>query len=166
MTDRELIYNTVLSGIPYGIMGSAACHDEETNMPVEVDGQIRGLRNKGYVEFYYPDGSFSLFDINCVKPYLRPLQSMTEDEKEELKNVTNNKFSVRYYGKYVCNRPKRKIPNGLYMSSLASYVNNFDISKLVNLLNKHHFDYTGMIDKGLALPAKDGMYLTCDDACL
>lgn len=128
MTDRELIYNTLLSGIPYGIMGSVTCHDEETNMPVDVVGQIRGLRNNGYVEFFYPDGSFSLFGINYVKPYLRPMSSMTWDERFE-------------YDKFV---------NG--DNTLKNHANEID------WLNAHHFDHRGLIEKGWALEATEGMY--------
>lgn len=31
-------------------------------------------------------------------------------------------------------------------------------SKEIDWLNKHHFDYRGLIEKGLALEAKEGMY--------
>ena len=130
MTDRELIYNTLLSGIPYDIMGSVTCHDEETNMPVEVVGQIKGLRNNGYVEFYYPDGSFSLFRINDVKPYLRPMSSMTD--KEDM-------HSCAFLD---------DIEGGV-LGAIPNYI---------DWLSSNHLDYRGLIDKGLALPAKDGMY--------
>ena len=31
-------------------------------------------------------------------------------------------------------------------------------AKIVDWLNKHHFDYRGLIEKGLALVALEGMY--------
>jgi hypothetical protein len=30
--------------------------------------------------------------------------------------------------------------------------------KLIDWLNAHHFDYRGLIDKGLAIEAPEGMY--------
>ena len=33
-----------------------------------------------------------------------------------------------------------------------------NIDKIVDWLNSHHFDYRGLIEKGLALPAPEGMY--------
>lgn len=32
------------------------------------------------------------------------------------------------------------------------------ISEIMDWLNKHHFDYRGLIEKGLALEAPEGMY--------
>jgi hypothetical protein len=34
----------------------------------------------------------------------------------------------------------------------------YDAHLSVDWLNAHHFDYRGLIEKGLALKAKDGMY--------
>jgi hypothetical protein len=33
-----------------------------------------------------------------------------------------------------------------------------EISKLIDWLNAHHFDYRGLIEKGLAIEAPSGMY--------
>jgi hypothetical protein len=141
MTDRELIYNTLLSGIPYGIVGSVTCYDEETNMPVEVVGQIKGLRNNGYVEFYYPDDSFSLFRINEVKPYLRQMSSMTMEEKKTVcamnaLSETELDDRIKYHKMYI-----------------SSYtIETFD------LFNSNHLDYRDLIIMGLAIEAPEGMY--------
>ena len=64
-------------------------------------------------------------DIEDVKPYLRPMSSMTEEEYREFG------YDVLRY------TPKE-----------------FD------WLNAHHFDYRGLIEKGLALEAPEGMYNT------
>lgn len=59
-----------------------------------------------------------------IKPYLRPMSSMTKEEKKE-------------YNKLLCWRSPKKV---------------FD------WLNAHHFDYRGLIKKGLALEAPKEMY--------
>ena len=75
--------------------------------------------------------------LNCdieinIKPYLRPMNSMTEEEVEKYYNIVDD-------------------PNA---------VENFERLNLTLLdwLNKHHFDYRGLIEKGLAIEAKEGIY--------
>lgn len=64
-------------------------------------------------------------------PYLRRLSSMTEEEKEEYSSIV---FKHEFY-------------NGDEENIL--YYDDFDY--LMDWLNKHHFDYRGLIDKGLAI---------------
>lgn len=64
------------------------------------------------------------------KPYLRPMSSMTEEEKNE------------YFG--------RTMTIDIVETS----------QQVIDWLLKHHFDYRGLIEKGLALEAKEGMYKT------
>lgn len=64
-------------------------------------------------------------------PYLRPMLSMTEEEHVKLKAVYDNGS------------------NGL-----------FDEYSHIDWLNANHFDYRGLIEKGLAIEAPEGMYKT------
>ena len=75
-----------------------------------------------------------------IKPYLRPMSSMTEEEKEEY-NKTKDKIAIQWddYG----------APVGY---EYAYTIKTFD------WLNSHHFDYRGLIKKGLAIEAPEGMY--------
>ena len=66
------------------------------------------------------------------KPYLRRLSSMTEKEKKEWMAFTHIQVWV-------------------FLESL---------DKAVDWLNAHHFDYRGLIDKGLAFEAPEEMYKT------
>lgn len=75
-----------------------------------------------------------LYDI---KPYLRPMSSMTEEEKKEYKALCiEETFTFGTWQK----------------------VKWYDTWKSIDWLNKHHFDYRGLIEKGLALEAPEGMY--------
>ena len=76
--------------------------------------------------------------IENIKPYLRPMSSMTEEEDKEAK--TNG--CIIYHD----TSPKNR---GLMI--IAS-------PKGIDWLNKHHFDYRGLIEKGLALEALEDMY--------
>ncbi len=69
-----------------------------------------------------------------IKPYLRPMNSMTEEEDKEYRNIDNRSYS--------CTMEYSHVP----------------ASDRINWLNAHHFDYCGLIPKGFAIEAPDGMY--------
>lgn len=94
------------------------------------------------------------FKIGEVKPYLRPMSSMTDEEKEDLKK------NYRFY----FDDCDDGITNGIYSSqfnrTIYEMIDECDISGIIDWLNAHHFDYRGLIEKGLALGALEGMYKT------
>ena len=72
-----------------------------------------------------------LLDLYCVegmKPCLRPMSSMTEEEKNE------------HFG--------RTMTIDIVQTS----------KEVIDWLNKNMFDYRGLIEKGLAIGAPEGMY--------
>ena len=73
-------------------------------------------------------------DVLYVKPYLRPMSSMTEEEREEYRTECKKVLLMRY-------RVNSHYP-------------------VTDWLNAHHFDYRGLIEKGLALEAPEGIYKT------
>ena len=103
--------------------------------------------------------------INCypidkfeIKPYLRLLSSMTEEEAKEicilygLKDILSIKITDKYIDVVVddgvCSTEIRTI----WYDEIISSIEIFDY------LNVNHFDYRGLIPKGLALEAPEGMY--------
>lgn len=73
--------------------------------------------------------------IEEVKPYLRPLSNMTEEEgKEYIRLLANTQESLHY------------IPDEKPMV------------EFVDWLNEKMFDYRGLIPMGLALEAPENMY--------
>lgn len=90
---------------------------------------------------HYPNqtcGGF-IIDEHKVKPYLFPLSSMTEEQREEFLNIQTEERQILLnalieykYGKY------DKTP------IIAPY-------KQIEWLNKNHFDYRGLIERGLAI---------------
>lgn len=75
------------------------------------------------------------YDVEDIKPYLRPMSSMTEEEKEEYLS-TKIRIERKYLGEIIY----------------------YATSDTVDWLNAHHFDYRNLIDKDLALEAPEGMY--------
>lgn len=66
-----------------------------------------------------------------IKPYLRPISSMTDEE-------------YKIYHELIA---------GMFETGV---LNNFEI--LLDFFNSHHFDFRGLIKKGLALEAPKDMY--------
>lgn len=81
----------------------------------------------------------SPYEIKEIKPYLRPMSSMTEEERDEYTDIKKGEY------------------NGCVLTGKGDPDTEF---LLVDWLNKHHFDYRGLIEKGLALEATKGMYST------
>ena len=84
-------------------------------------------------------GGFKI-EENKVKPYLRPMSSMTEEEKQMMDNLWKDNNNLVFADPAEVRRYKF-----------------YDIS-VVDFLNAHHFDYRGLIEKGLAIKTLKGMY--------
>lgn len=79
--------------------------------------------------------------IDAIKPYLRPMSSMTEEESAELSNIIGEWFDKELF--YLTEEP--------FLEYALSRI-NYSISPLLfDFLNANHFDYRGLIDKGLAI---------------
>ena len=81
------------------------------------------------------------YDRIEIWPYLRPMSSMTEEERKEYKS-----FIFTRYHEW----------DGHGTST--DYVETDDVERYFTWLNKKGFDYRGLISMGLALEAKEGMY--------
>ena len=82
--------------------------------------------------------------------FLRPLSSMTEEEKNNLGIILPCSMSFSY-----------STDGDLIIYTDEEYDSDHYFSKFVEVqdfLNAHHFDYRGLIPRGLALPALEGMY--------
>lgn len=78
-----------------------------------------------------------------IKPYLRPLSSMTEKEYN----------SMSWEG---CNHViNYSVKHGFRFVEITSFT-----IEILNWLNANHFDYRGLIEKGLALEAPEDIYKT------
>ena len=74
------------------------------------------------------------YDIEKIKPYLRPMSSMTEEEKKEYKLLCD------YY---------------MDNKEIKHYFNNI---ATIDWYYQKYFDCRGLIKLGLALEAPEGMY--------
>jgi len=144
--DKELLLTDICARLPYGVkventsFSESQIHtlfgrvsDDEFLM-LETYKSVGGEDYRRVTDDIHYTGY-----LENIKPYLRPMSSMTEKECYELHFIRSN-FTDNW--KYI----KTPIP-----LSIANY-------NQVDWLNSHHFDYRGLIEKGLALEAPADMY--------
>ena len=126
--EKELLIKDLCGRLPYGVKFSTTWWDDDKGEMINIVANLYSVNADGYCEIYDYDGVVFIEDI---KPYLRTMDSMTDEEKEEYGKLWD--MCNGYTGKY-------------------SEINVFD------WLNCKMFDYRGLIPKGLADEAPDGMY--------
>lgn len=157
--DKELLFQDLCCRLPYGVKVniSASRPDRYDNFVKSInDATINSIDLNieicKFKEFWWDS-----YIVN-VRPYLRPMSSMTEEEAKEIAILHDIKdiLSVKVTSDYidvtvddgVCSTERRTI----WYDEIVSSV------KCFNFLTAHHFDYRGLIEKGLALEAPEGMY--------
>lgn len=124
---KELLLRDLCARVPYGINASYYGAEEAC----ETWDKIESVTLDGYVDI----GQYSL-PIERIKPYLFPLSSMTKEQKNECFKGTMLELSK--YG---------EIYGYSEYTDLECYL------KVIDWLNKNHFDYRNLIENGLAIDA-------------
>ena len=131
--DKELLLKDLCARLPYNahIFTNSKHHIRLLTISRDLD----------YDEQYWING---LYDIDEVKPYLRPMSSMTEEEREKLEHLSDE-----YFGKALDKQIQESLSSSNRNESrILEYIAS---SVIVDWLNTHHFDYRGLIEKGLAI---------------
>ncbi len=110
--DKELLLKDLSARLPYGVMLRIAGHD------------VNLTTYNTWIYFGTTDEA-----REYIKPYLRPMSSMTKEEWAEYDSLSEACKESGYY----------------------------DV--IVDWLNSHHLDYRHLIEKGLALEAPKDMYV-------
>ena len=130
--DKELLLKDLCARLPYHIRLKVWLKDGTTE-----EGVLDLEHNYGDIlrdAFYYNE-------IIDIKPFLRPMSSMTEEEKEELSHLLPKDWSVEI----------DKL-NNFYFDMSPSIFMEIDVFlNIIDWLNKKMFDYRGLIEKGLAI---------------
>lgn len=134
--EKQLLFKDLCARLPYGVKVQLCNLNDYA--PI-----VKGLLNDElYLQFDYTrpikneDSTYNIINDN-VKPYLRPMSSMTAEEQQEF---------VLFHCVKLC---------PIIITSMLTLDNE---SNIFNWLNEHHFDYRGLIEKGLALEAPEKMY--------
>ena len=132
--DKELLLKDLCARLPYGV--KADCVSEYVKIKY-----IDPHRSTAYISNL---GKTKWESIEVITPYLRPMESMDEEEDNEW-----NGLNIDPLLEAVKERHTRI--EDLMLRAKSQY-------KPIDWLNAHHFDYRGLIERGLALEAPEGMY--------
>lgn len=130
--DEKLMLQALSSFYPYDVI----LHFDD--LCDEDDQVLYSLRENGGMVLV--NDAYYLLE---VKPYLRPLDSMTEEEVKELLTASN-----------FC-PVNEDIYNGFIHIMERSLLDIADIATFINWLCTNHFDFLGLIPKGLAIEVTD-----------
>ena len=131
--DKQLLLQDLCARLPYQpLCKKVDTEDDFCNYDAPLGYSLRDLVNNKII----------------IKPYLRPMSSMTEEESAELSNIISEWFDKELF----------YLTEESFLRYALSKI-NYSISPLLfDFLNKNHFDYRGLIPKGLAIEAPEGMY--------
>ena len=131
--DKKLLFEDLSARLPY-------------HPKAEITfGNTKKVKTLKYRDLYSPPYSADKKKKYEVKLYLRSMTSMTEEEKTEISKLLNYEFYVDSDCALVAEDDRHRIRLDL-------------MQKYIDWLNAHHFDYRGLIEKGLAFEAPEGMY--------
>ena len=121
--EKSLLLKDLCPRLPYGIK----C--DHFGKIKTVLGVFNDIIQVGYDINDYEDTC-----IEDIKPYLRPMSSMTEEERLTYYQRTHD------------------------VGRSVDVIDEDEVALHMEWLNEHHFDYRGLIGRGLALEAPEGMY--------
>lgn len=125
--DKDLRLKDLCARLPYGVKVQRYSYDDD----VETIETLREIDS---------DGCMATLECETLKyiakPYLFPLSSMTEEQ------LYNNPVGFSQMLTIKADRDWENIT-----------INRRSYYKLVDWFNKNHFDYRGLIEKGLAIDA-------------
>ena len=121
-TDRELLIKEISSRLPYGIKVQVFGWDEEKG-EVAVPLKVYSINTDGYISLEYNHYDVESVYIEDCLLYLRPMSSMTEEERNEYHEIETTIYPTKYEA----------------------------LTDKIDWLNVNHFDYRGLIPLGLAI---------------
>ena len=123
--DKNLLLKDLCARLPYGVKCKDWTYDEN-DREIDTIEELEVIFPKS-MKYRY-SGIHAEHSIERIKPYLRPMSSMTEEEEVDFTLLCEEILSV---GK------------------------NGDVCVLnvgqIDWLNEHYFDYRGLIEKGFAI---------------
>jgi len=135
--DKELLQD-LCARLPYGVI-------IHFNEGIGEDDQVLYCCRKNGKYTQFNDGYF----VDEFKPYLRPMSSMTIEEGDTITKLCGADNATKQGALFVV---------GGLVESETLIVDYYTMQSVINYLLSRHFDVHGLIEKGLALNAPEGMY--------
>ena len=121
---KELLLKDLCARLPYGVKFMCNKNIYTTK------GLDLIVTDEGDWEYAVTAKGLAPIEIDFIKPYLLPLSSMTEEEWEDYQKI--------------------RMIDWVHGDINGTFIN---AGLIVDWLNAHHFDYRGLIEKGLAIDA-------------
>ena len=129
---KGLLLKDLSARLPYGFF----VHRYSDNADIKIDD----ISTFGHFLEYSEGEDF--------KPYLRPMSSMTEEERDLVEvDISNGWFYINEDGEIY---PMGRLTDGCQFE--------YSILPTFEYLYENHLDFRGLIEKGLAIEAPEGMY--------
>lgn len=129
---KELLLKDLCARLPYNVICQVEFKENG-----KYNSKVMLLSGIFTDEAYFTTKGGSIYS-NEYKPYLFPLSSMTEEQKE------SSPFEPSLLNAFI---------NGYISLFEDEELNIDDLNRLYDWLNKNYFDYRGLIEKSLALDA-------------
>ena len=120
--EKQLLLKVPSSRLSYGVKFLRESWNYEWNQELSVIEVLEDIDKDGYIN------NTKVYTVEDIKPYLRPMSSMTKEEEDEFVSFTDTMFR---FGE----------DDSLCVLPLDA----------ISWLNKKMFDYRGLIEKGLAI---------------
>lgn len=145
---KQLLLKDLCGRLPYGVIVNTPKGDGHLcGISLTIFGNEYGVNVKPTERDFFND------DECDVKPYLRPMSSMTEEEKGKLRNLCDIDPYTNEDGCFI---------EEYGLSVVYEGVPSVDV-EAIDWLNEHHFDFRNLIERGLAFEAPKDMYETEED---
>ena len=131
---KQLLLQDLCGRLPYGTKVKCPLDDEPyTLLSINWNKEIVVI---GFMmDEIYVTSKQKLVD---VKPYLRPMSSMTDEEYNSIKPIIGDHRITFHAG------------GGFTLDKIKTFT-----LELIDWLNSHHFDYRGLIEQGLAISTEE-----------
>ncbi len=123
--NKELLLQDLCARLPYGVMCNIGLDHPFQLQRIFVD------RLDGTLLDFYEDGDDYQVYLSEVKPYLRPMSSITKEEIHEIQEILGKDVEV-----FDCLN---------IIDSSRKRFSFLELQALFNYLNAHHLDYCGLI---------------------
>ena len=141
--NKELLLKDICSRLPYNVICQVEFKENG-----KYNSKVMLLSGIFIDEAYFTIKGGSIYS-NEYKPYLFPLSSMTDEQKREFykffeEGITESANETRQW-------LRTKRADETRRPVTIAYVMVHEL--VIEWLNKNHFDYRGLIEKGLAIDA-------------
>ena len=143
--NKELLLNDLCGRLPYGVIGRC-----------EIDASYDTSFDTVFQTHKFTAEAYGIKeDLLLVTPLIEDNDEQTYAEEEVADGVSILDFTPYLFPLSSMTEEQKVIYGDLCYSVIQSLANNMqsELNELINWLNAHHFDYRGLIEKGLAIDA-------------